>query len=167
MQSWKAVGFFRLLRRAGLTVLASSSVVAQDSSYSGVNAGPAKANIDYERTAGTLLAGGFTATSSRADQRATGYKIFAGFQLNRHLALEGGYFDLGVRLYGHHGRGRSFSGDVKFKGFNHDVVGIVPISEKFAAVVRAGANRTQASTAFTGTGLVNALDARRSTRATR
>ena len=63
--------------------------------YGGLSIGQSRAKIDDARITSTLLGAGFTSTSITHDDRDTGYKVFAGYRINRNFALEGGFFDLG------------------------------------------------------------------------
>ncbi len=127
--------------------------------YGGINLGQSRAKIDDVRITSGLLGGGFTSASIANDERDTGYKFFGGYQINKNFALEGGYFDLGkfgftattVPL-------GSLTGTIKVKGVNLDLVGMLPISEKFSAFGRIGVTRAKTEDTFTGSGLVRVLN---------
>ncbi|MHB8948129.1 MAG: outer membrane beta-barrel protein [Rhodoferax sp.] len=139
-----------------LAVLASSFAVAQDSGwYAGANVGQSSATIDDARIRSGLVANGFTGATITDDDRSTGYKIFGGYQYNQYLAVEAGYFDLGN--FGFNATTvppGTLSGNIKLKGFNMDLVGTLPITEKFSVLGRIGANYADASDSFVGTGAV-------------
>ena len=63
-----------------------------------------------------------------------GVKLFAGYHFNEHLALEGGYVDLGE--FDVEARPGS---SVEIDGFQFVAVGIIPIKEKFSVFGKAGA----------------------------
>src|ERR1700758_4040572 len=63
--------------------------------YLGAGVGQARGTIDQQRLTNSLQANGASVTAFSTDQRDTGYKLFVGKQMNRYLALEFGYFDLG------------------------------------------------------------------------
>ena len=155
MKSTKAT---LLLSLATLAALASPGAMAQgqDSGwYGGANVGRSAATIDDERINRGLLGNGFSASSINDDDRSTGYKIFGGYQLNRNFAVEGGYFDLGN--FGYTATtvpAGTLAGRIKLRGLNLDLVGTVPLSEKFSVFGRAGLNYAQARDAFSGTGAV-------------
>ena len=143
-----------------LGALASPFALAQDAGwYLGINGGQSHASIDDARIAKGLIGGGFSAATISDDDRDTGYKIFGGYQLNRNFALEAGYFDLGkfgftantVPL-------GSLTGTIKIKGVNLDLVGMLPLSEKFSLFGRVGVNNAEAKDTFRGTGLVRVLN---------
>ena len=123
--------------------------------YGGINVGQSMANIDNARITSNLLGAGFSTTSISNDDRDTGYKIFAGYQVNKNFALEGGYFDLGK--FGYSAStvpSGTLNGNIKLKGLNLDAVGILPINAKFSAFGRVGMNYAEANDSFSGTGAV-------------
>ena len=143
-----------------LAAFASTLAMAENAGwYGGLNFGQSRAKIDDPRIISGLLGGGFLTTSISDDDRKTGYKLFGGYQFNNNFAVEGGYSDLGkfgftantVPL-------GSLVGNIKIKGVNLDLVGILPISEKLSAFGRVGVNRAEARDTFTGTGLVRVLN---------
>jgi len=143
-----------------LAVLASSFAVADDSGwYAGANVGQSSAKIDDARIASGLLGSGFSSATITDDDRSTGYKIFGGYQYNKYLAVEAGYFDLGN--FGFNATtvpAGTLSGNIKLKGLNMDLVGTLPITEKFSVLGRIGVNYADTTDSFVGTGAVNVLD---------
>jgi OOP family OmpA-OmpF porin len=95
--------FSRLYETLGLAVLAaitSQFAVADDSGwYLGANAGQSRAKIDDTRITSQLLGAGMTTTSMMDDDHDSGYKLFAGYQISKSFAIEGGYFNLGKFSY--------------------------------------------------------------------
>jgi OOP family OmpA-OmpF porin len=154
----------RTLALAVIAVLASSAAMAAEQGwYVGGNVGQSKAKIDDDRIISSLLGAGITTTSIAEDETDLGYKLFGGYQFNKYLALEGGYFDLGK--FGFTATtvpAGSLSGELKVKGLNFDIVGFVPMTEKLSAFARAGVNYAETNATFGGTGAVNVLDPRRS-----
>ncbi len=157
MKFIKASGALGLL---ALATLASPLAMAQDTGwYGGANVGRSGATIDDDRINSNLLSRGFSSSTIVDDDRSTGYKIFGGYQLNKNFAIEGGYFDLG-----HFGYTAStvpagtLNGKIKLRGLNLDVVGMVPLTDKFSAFGRAGLNYAQARDSFSGTGAVRVTD---------
>ena len=144
------------LAMAVLVALASPFAIADDSGwYVGVNGGRSKAKIDDPRITSNLLGAGFSSVSISDRNNDTGYKVFGGYQFNRYFAIEGGYFDLGkFGMTATTVPAGTFSGDIRLKGPNIDLVGIIPITEKFSAFARVGANYAQAKDVFSGTGAV-------------
>ena len=148
---------FRLLGLTAALLLASSqgAWAQTDGWYGGVNAGRTAATIDDARISNTLRANGFTSSAIQNDDRSNGFKVFGGYQLNRNFAIEGGYFDLGKFGYTATTVPQgTLTGDIKLKGLNLDVVGLLPLSDRFSAFGRVGLNYAQARDTFRGTGAV-------------
>lgn len=142
---------------ATLAALASLPAMAQDSGwYGGASVGQSRATIDDARINSGLLSGGFTSSTIVDDDRSTGYKIFGGYQLNKNFAVEGGYFDLGK--FGYSATtvpAGTLNGTMKVRGLNLDLVGTLPLTEKFSVFGRVGVNYAQTRDHFSGTGAVN------------
>lgn len=141
---------------AALAALASPLASAEGLGwYGGANIGRSSATIDDARISSSLLGSGFTSNTISNDDRDTAYKIYGGYQLNRNFAIEGGYFDLGN--FGYTATtvpAGTLNGNIKLRGLNLDLVGIVPITDKFSAFGRVGLNYAQARDSFSGTGAV-------------
>jgi OOP family OmpA-OmpF porin len=154
MKFAKASGTLSL---AAIALMAAPLVSAAEPGwYGGVNVGQSRASIDDERITRSLLGSGFATTTMDKDESGTGAKIFGGYQFNRYLALEGGYFSLGK--FGYTAStlpAGSLSGDIRVQGLNLDLVGILPLTDKFSAFARAGVIHAQARDNFSSTGLVN------------
>lgn len=143
-----------------LAAIASPCLMAQDSGwYIGGNVGQSRAKIDDPTIIKSLTGSGFTVTSIIDDDRKTGSKWFAGYQINKYFALEGGYFDL--RKFGFVAAtvpSGTLTGDIKLTGYNLDLVGTVPLTDRFSAFARVGANNAEAKDHFVGTGFVNVIN---------
>ena len=155
--------FARASGTLGLAVLAvacSPFALADDMGwYGGFNFGQSSAKIDDAKITSNLLGGGFASASVTNDDSDTGYKLFGGYRLNKNFALEGGYFDLGK--FGYTATtvpAGTLTGTIKLRGLNLDLVGIVPINEKFSAFGRIGLNYAEARDSFSGTGSVTVLN---------
>ena len=142
------------------TTIISPFAMAEDSGwYGGINVGQSRAKIDDARIVSGLLGSGFVTPSITNDDRDTGYKLFGGYQFNRNFALEGGYFDLGK--FGFTANTLplgTLNGRIKIKGANLDLVGMLPLTERFSAFGRVGVSRAEARDSFTGTGFVRVLN---------
>lgn len=143
-----------------LAVIASCAALADDSAwYIGGNVGPSKAVIDNERITNTLMGQGASSVSIVDDNRDRGFKIYGGYQVNKYFALEGGYFDLGRFSFDATTvPAGTLNGSIKLRGVNLDLVGTVPITERFSAFGRIGANYAQARDSFSSTGAVHVLN---------
>lgn len=145
---------------AALAVIAGPAASAQDAGwYAGFNLGRSMAKIDDARITSSLLGAGYMTTSIDDRNRHFGYKLFAGYEFNKYIALEGGYFDLGT--FGFTAKTvpvGTLNGDAKFRGLNFDGVLSLPITDKFSVFGRAGVAYAEAKDSFAGTGGVTVLD---------
>ena len=150
-----------LLALAILAALASNSAKAYDDTgwYVGGNYGWTAATIDDERIISSLASRGFTVNTIEDFDTDNGYKAFVGWQFSPNWALEGGYVDLGSYGYrlGTTPAG-TLSGDIDLRGIYVDLVGRMPITDRFSLFARIGAIYAEADTRFAGTGAVNVLD---------
>lgn len=153
-----------------LAAIASPLAMAQEANqagwYAGASVGQSRATIDDARINSGLLNGGFVSSTITDDDRDTGYKVFGGYQLNRNFALEGGYFDLGN--FGYTATtipAGTLTGNSRIRGLNLDLVGILPITDKFSAFGRAGVTYAHTRDRFAGTGAVSVTNPNPSKRA--
>jgi len=123
--------------------------------YGGINVGRSRAKIDDPRISASLVNNGFAVNSLTDDDRSTGVKAFAGYQLNPNFAVEGGVFSLGK--FGYHATTTptgTLDGQARVRGLNLDLVGTLPISGSLSVFGRAGVTYTEARDRFEGTGAV-------------
>ena len=119
--------------------------------YIGAGIGQSRANVDDARLKSSLTANGATLNSFTTDERSIGGKLYIGKQLNQYVAIEGGLFDLGQFGFNSTTSGNGvLNGDVRFRGANLDLVGQVPLSQRFSLLGRIGANYARTSTHFSG-----------------
>ena len=127
--------------------------------YAGAGIGGASSSIDRDRIETALKSNGSGVISfidDRSDVPA--YKLFVGKQLSRYFAVEAGYFDLGKFGFDAVTTDGKLSGTAAFRGWNLDLVGQLPLSERFSVLGRVGAASVAAKTNFTGNRL-NAVTA--------
>lgn len=137
-----------------IAVIVSPVATAADrGGYIGGNVGQSRAHFDEGPMATRVMAPGRVVTSIGSDDRDVGYKLYGGYRFSRHFALEGGYFDLGKFDFtattlplG------TLNGSIRVKGVNLDLVGMMPLTEKFSAFGRIGLNYAQTRDSFNGTG---------------
>ncbi len=151
-----------------MLLLVSAAALADDSGwYAGGNLGQSRATIDEARIVQGLKASGFTTTSITDDDRHLGYKLFGGYQIDRYLALEAGYFDLGqFNFVANTNPAGVYRGNLKLNGGNVDLVGMLPLTQRFGLFARMGADYANVRDNFSGGGLVDVPDPRRSEKAT-
>lgn len=150
---------FRLLGIASLGALIAVPALAQDTShyYGGVSVGQSKTEIDANGVTSGLLPG-VSAASSSTDEKDTAYKLFGGYQFNRNLAIEGGYFNLGNNSFNAvTSPAGTLAGETKAQGLNLDLVGTLPLTERLSALARIGAHHTWSKSTFSGTGAAAAV----------
>jgi OOP family OmpA-OmpF porin len=124
---------------------------ANHATYIGAGIGQSRARIDEQSVIRNWSTPTATINHWTSDERDLGYKLFVGKQLNRNFAIEGGFYDLGKFTFGTTtAQGGVLNGDVRYRGVNVDLVGILPFSERFSAYGKVGAHYSQAKTRFTG-----------------
>lgn len=142
---------------ASLAAIASTRALADEPGwYGGANIGRSSATIDDPRITSGLARAGLASASIANKDRDNAYKIYGGYQFNQYIGLEGGYFDLGKFGFAANTQPLgTLTGNTRLNGFNLDVVGMLPLSDSFAALGRVGINNAQTRDSFTGTGAVN------------
>jgi len=143
---------------AVFAALGSSTTMSQDAGgYVGFGVGQSRAKIDTSRMLDTEGVTGVTGLVD--DDRDTSWKVLGGYQFNRHLAIEGGYFELGTFGFTAQSAGPLASGQITgkmyVKGFNADLVGLLPFTERLSGTARAGINYARVEDTFTGAGVSN------------
>jgi OOP family OmpA-OmpF porin len=119
--------------------------------YIGASAGQSKSKLDQNGLSYLMTRDGGTMTSFSKDEKDVGYKLFLGKQVNRYLAIEGGYFDLGkFNFNGTTSTGGAERGQYDFRGVNLDLVGQLPLSERFSLLGRVGSIYSEAKSSFSG-----------------
>ena len=151
----------RLLLIAGLGPLLAAPSLAQGDNYfyGGVGLGQSRAKIDQERISAGLLGAGLSTSSFSRDESDTSYKLFGGYQFNRHFGLEAGYFNLGKFSFAANTTpAGTLTGQIKLQGLNLDLVGALPLGERWSLIGRVGAQAAQAKDQFVGSGNVAVLN---------
>jgi OOP family OmpA-OmpF porin len=153
-----------LMRLAGLagfaSLVAAPAFAEQDPGYfyGGASVGQSRSRIDDARITANLLSQGLVTSAMSNDERALAWKAFGGYQFNRYLGVEAGYFSLG-----HFGftsttvPAGTLDGRIRLHGINLDLVGTLPITERFSAIARVGAQHASARDSFGSSGAVVVL----------
>ena len=138
-----------------LAAIASPLALAADPGpYIGGNVGYSKSHFD-EAGLARAIGPGFGITRVDSDDNDIGYKLYGGYQINRNLAVEAGWFDLGK--FGFTATtvpAGTLAGSYKSRGVNLDLLGILPLGEQFSIFGRAGVIYAQTRSNFSGTGAV-------------
>lgn len=155
-----------------LALLASPVLFAQDfiahtGPYMGIGAGQSQAHIDSVRIQQNLMGQGLSTTTLTEDSHDTGYKAYLGFPIHPNWAVEAGYFDLG--RFGFNATtspNGSLTGSARIRGLNLDLVGTLPVTERWSLMGRMGAAHAQTQARFSSTGAVAVSDPTSSRRET-
>ena len=147
------------LAAAGLGSLLAAPAFAQDagSVYIGGGIGQSKATLHADDVSRRLLGAGLAPTITSKDEKDTSYKLFMGYQMTPNWALEAGAYDLGKFHFGGTTTpAGTFNGDVRGRGLNLDLVGKLPLGEKWSFLGRVGAAATRTNNEYASTGAAGA-----------
>jgi len=149
-----------LLALAALATLSAGNAMAQDSSYYyfGLGGGQTRGDVEERgltNRVSTPPPGGYTNYSLATDRRDAGYKVFLGYQLNRYVGFELGYFNLGKQgTQVTTTPAGTMTAELRAQGANLDVVGTLPLTTNLSALGRVGTAYTRTRAQFSGTGAV-------------
>lgn len=154
----------RRIGMASLACLAATQAVAQlregHYGYGGLSVGRTESKPGSAEQVVSALGVGGIVTDFNRDRNGTGYKVYGGWQLDRHFALEGGYFDLGHSGYKANTLpAGSVDAQFKVKGVNLDLVGTLPLGTNFSALGRIGVVGVRTRVRFAQSGAVAMMDA--------
>lgn len=156
-----------ILACAIAAAMTSSVAFADDDAgwYIGGNVGQSRARLDEQTIVNDVLAPGYSATLLDDNTIDKGGKLYAGYQFNRYLSVEGGYFDLGEFQFNAQTIPAGIlNTNMKVRGFNLDVVGYIPFTEKLSAFGRLGVTRALTQDTFSGSGAASLLGGKLSDR---
>ena len=163
----------RLIAFAAVAACTAAPALAQDSQYAspypyvGLSLGQSRAQINQPRISNSLVGAGLATTGISTDDSDTAYKVFGGYQFNRYIALEGGFFSLGkFGFTTTTNPAGTLTGQTKVQGLNLDLVGTLPLVGELSALARVGAQYARVRGEYTGTGAVPALNLSPSNRET-
>jgi OOP family OmpA-OmpF porin len=152
----------RLLTLAGLAPLLAAPALAQQDGYyyGGLSVGRSRIHVDEGRMTTDLIGSVPGSIAIASDRNDTGYKLFGGYQFNRSFGVELGYFDLGK--FGFTSTttapNGTVEGQLKVRGINLDLVGAMPLTERFSVLGRIGVTNARTRSSFAGTGAVTVTD---------
>jgi OOP family OmpA-OmpF porin len=156
-----SIEVLRLAGIAGLASLIAAPAFAEQEPgyfYGGASVGQSRTKIDDARITADLLSQGVVTSAMTNDDKDTAYKLFAGYQFNRYVGLEAGYFNLGRFAFTSTTTpAGTLDGRIRLHGINLDLVGTLPITERLSAIARVGAQHASARDSFTGSGAVVVL----------
>lgn len=153
----KSLPALRLLSLAGLGTLMAVSSLAQTSTdpyfYGGIGVGKTRAKTDSNASAAAITGPGLVHTNTIDDATDAGYKLFGGYQMTPNLGVEAGFFNLGkTRFSSTTVPAGTLDGDSRYHGMNLDLVGTLPLGDRWSVLGRVGIHRTEAKGEYTGTG---------------
>lgn len=140
-----------------LACLAVPVAFAQDSGYgyAGLSFGQTGARVDAPRITAGLLGAGLATTNFDRDNSDTAYKLFGGYQFHPNFAVEAGYFHLGsFGFTATTSPPGTLNGRMWVQGLNLDLVGRLPLTERWTATARVGAQHARTQSRFRSTGVV-------------
>lgn len=164
----KTANTAKALSLVGCVLMAATPALAQNTPwYGGANIGRSAATIDGDRIRDQLEQSGvLNVTGFDKDDRETGYKIFGGYQFNQYLSTELGFFDLGkFDFSATTNPPGTLDGSIKVRGLNLDLVGFLPVTERFSAFGRIGVSYTHAKDDLYSTGAVAPVNSNNTERA--
>jgi OOP family OmpA-OmpF porin len=150
--------FTRNCAHLGLAIAAGAcagTAVAEQPTgwYGGASIGRSAATIDDAAIRSGLARSGLGTASIDDRDRDTGYKLFGGYQFGPYLGMEAGLFDLGS--FGYTARttpAGTLGGDIRVQGLNLDLVGTLPLTDRFSLLGRVGVANTRTRGSFGATG---------------
>ena len=140
-----------------LALLGGSAALAETDTpwYMGASTGPTRARIDDARILQSLGSSGLGNATLIDQDRDHGAKVFAGYQFNRFMALEGSYFDLGTFGFAASTTpAGTLGGEIRLRGVGLDAVLSAPLTDKFSVFAKVGANYAEARDRFSASGAV-------------
>jgi OOP family OmpA-OmpF porin len=138
-----------------VSALFAGAAFAQDSYfYGGVGVGKSRAMVDDGAISDQLRANGSTMSGISVNESDTTFKGFAGYQVNRNIGVEAGYFNLGKSGFTATTPNGNYSNERTIDGANLDLVGTLPLTEKWSAQARVGANYANVKDNTTKTGAI-------------
>ena len=156
-----SIALMRLAGLAGLASLAAAPAFADPDSgyfYGGASIGQSRSKIDDARITANLQSQGLATSAMSNDEKSLAWKGFAGYQFDRYIGIEAGYFSLG--RFGFTSTtvpAGTLDGRIRLHGIDLDLVGTLPLSERFSAIARVGAQHASARDSFDGSGGVVVL----------
>jgi OOP family OmpA-OmpF porin len=121
--------------------------------YMGIGAGESKAKFNHGAAVQNALGAGVAAGPLAVDERGNAYKLYLGFPITPNWAVEAGYFNLG--RFGFDGTTTpegTVNGTAKVQGLNLDLVGTLPITDRWSLLGRVGAAYSETNDSIDGTG---------------
>jgi OOP family OmpA-OmpF porin len=129
---------------AAVSLCAGLNAQAQErGGYFGFGLGAARLKADTGAIDASIMRSGIGSSSTSAEQHDSAWKIYLGYQFNRHFALEGGYADFGRFSLATTTTlpATNTGGNVRANAWSLDAVGYAPLSERLSLFGKLGAQR--------------------------
>ena len=136
--------------------------------YWGLSGGQSRAKFDQQRLANSRLVPGIFSTGiTRHDYTDPAFRAFGGYQINRNWGIELAYFDLGRSNFSSSTLpAGTINGEVKVRGGSLDLVGTLPLTDRFALLGRVGGHYSRTQDSFSGSGAASFVNSGTSVRKT-
>ncbi len=138
---------------AAMTLVSGAALAADEGFYVLGGVGQVTGNNDKAVLDSALVSVGGVGFSSSL-KKPTVYKLQAGYQINKNLAVEGGYIGSSNETYS--ASGGNLAGPVaasgKISGWNLTAVGILPVASKFSLLGKLGVAGIKTSVNVRGPG---------------
>ena len=145
-----------VLAVAALAALCATPASAQSDSYYylGLSGGQSRGEIGENRISSNLIGPGLTINSINTQERDIAWKAFGGYQFNRYMGVEAGFFSLGSFDFTTTTPAGKLQGQTKLQGLNLDLVATLPLSDRFSGLARVGGQYARTRGEYTGSGAV-------------
>lgn len=136
--------------------------------YWGLSGGQSRAKFDQQSLANSRLVPGIFSTGITGhDYTDPAFRAFGGYQINRNWGIEAAYFDLGRSNFSSSTRPLgTINGEVKVRGGSLDLVGTLPLTDRFAILGRIGGHYSRTQDSFSGSGAASYVNSGTSVRKT-
>jgi len=132
----------------------TASAEGLSGAYVGVNGGFSTINAGtyVQKSANSIVGLGYTSALVTSEQKSANYKVFAGYNINKNLAVEAFYASLGSYnlTLATTGPVRNATGTNKVKAYGIDVLAKLPVAETNSVYLRVGYFQAKADTTLTG-----------------
>ena len=107
--------------------------------YLGLSGGQSRGQIDESRISNRLIGPGLMINSITSQERDIAWKAFGGYQFNRYLAAEAGFFSLGAFDFTTTTTpAGKLQGQTQVQGINLDLVATMPVGDRLSGLARVG-----------------------------
>ena len=119
-----------------VTVSGQCKSIAEPGPYIGAGIGYSVADLEQQKIEDGVCGGSCPTYSD--DENDWGFKVFGGYLINEHFAIEAGYFNVGKFTYHAADSLDSMNGEYKMYGGNLDLLFHLPLSESVSLTARGG-----------------------------